>query len=43
MKEHKTLKYSLLMQEVIEQLNSRFKPDVSMIKVIRLLFVYKKK
>jgi len=43
MKEHKILKHSLLIQEVIVKLNSRFKPNVSMIKVILLLLVYKKK
>jgi hypothetical protein len=43
MKEHKILKHSLLIQEVIVKLNSRFKPDVSMIKVILFLIVYKEK
>jgi len=33
MKMRKILKYSLLIQEVIEQLKSRFKPEISMIKV----------
>ena len=33
MKIRKILKYSLLIQEVIEQLKSRFKPEISMIKV----------
>jgi hypothetical protein len=36
MKAEKTLKHSLLMQKVIEQLQSRFKPNVSVIKVILL-------
>jgi len=33
MKMRKILKYSLLIQEIIEQLKSRFKPEISMIKV----------
>ena len=33
MKMRKILKYSLVIQEVIEQLKSRFKPEISMIKV----------
>ena len=33
MKMRKILKYSLLIQEVIEQLKSRFKPEISTIKV----------
>ena len=33
MKIRKILKYSLLIQEVIEQLKSRFKPEISTIKV----------
>jgi len=33
MKIRKVLKYSLLIQEVIEQLKSRFKPEISTIKV----------
>lgn len=33
MKSHQSLKYSLLIQETIEQLNSRFKPKISLIKV----------
>jgi hypothetical protein len=36
MKSEKTLKHSLLMQKVIEQLQSRFKPDVPLIKVIMI-------
>lgn len=32
MKSRKTLKYTLLVQEVISQLTSRFKPQISMIK-----------
>ena len=33
MKIRKVLKYSLLIQEVVEQLKSRFKPEISTIKV----------
>jgi hypothetical protein len=33
MKARQTLNYTLLMQEVIEQLSSRFKPKIPLIKV----------
>lgn len=36
MKLHKTMNYNLLIQTVIEQLNSHFNPNVSIIKVIIL-------
>ena len=33
MKSHGTLKHTLLIQQVIDQLKSRFKPKISLIKV----------
>jgi len=36
MKLHKTMNYNLLIQTVIEQLNSHFNPDVLIIKVMIL-------
>ena len=37
MKARQTLKHALLMQEVIQQLNSRFKPQIAQIKVDKIL------
>jgi len=36
MKARQTLKHSLLMQEVIQQLGSRFRPKIPVIKVNRI-------
>jgi cullin 1 len=38
MKARQTLKHALLMQEVIQQLNSRFKPEIPIIKVMKFLY-----
>jgi cullin 1 len=37
MKARQTLKHSLLMQEVIQELSSRFQPNISVIKVNEVL------
>jgi cullin 1 len=39
MKARQTLKHALLMQEVIQQLNSRFNPSIPLIKVNLIFFI----